>query len=64
MDAILSGAHDGRGRRHTAKPGDAGARDGVKLREGKVVRPDGESQDGRVATGGLDVPPGQIRHKP
>jgi hypothetical protein len=44
--------------------GDAGAVYGVKLREAKAVRLDGESQDSRVATGGLDVPPGQIRHKP
>ena len=36
----------------------------VKLREGKVVRLDGESQDVCAATGGLGVLPGRIRHKP
>jgi len=40
-EAIVSGAHDDRGRTRTAKPGDAGAY-GVKLREGKAVQPDGE----------------------
>ena len=39
----VGGRHDGRGRRRTAKPGNAGALSGVKPREGKAVRPDGES---------------------
>ena len=50
-----SGVHDGRSGKHTAKLGDAGARGASSQREGKVVRPDGESQDSRVATGGLGV---------
>jgi hypothetical protein len=53
MKRSFSDAHDDRGRKRTAKPGDAGA-NGVKLREGKVVQPDDEVvKTFALATGGM-----------
>ena len=50
MKRSAAAMHDGRGRKRTAKPKCADAF-GVKPRESKAVRPDGEPQGERVVTG-------------
>jgi len=60
MKRSFSDAHDDRGRKRTAKPGDAGD-NGVKRREGKVVQPDDEVVKGRSRQRRVEwSTPGQI----